>query len=141
MFRGWRLGSLGHDRVARPEQTTTLVIDHVGVGVQEFILERLKVVIVQTELKLEGAIGHAASTLEHGQRLVQNLFEGHGRFSATLALLPADGKVFTGAVSHGKSTTSISGARRSGTASCTTREEAGNVPEKFHGMPPSDILT
>ena len=41
------------------------------------LLERLQVVVVQTELQLEGTIGHAAASLQHGQRVVQHLLEGH----------------------------------------------------------------
>jgi hypothetical protein len=57
------------------------------VCVEEFIFERVEAVIVQTELELEGTVGHAASPLEHGHRVIENLFEGHDRPSTTLALM------------------------------------------------------
>ena len=91
-----RRGRMGF---SRPDQATAVVIDHVWVGVQEFILERLKVVVVQTELKLKGPIGHAASPLEHGHRVIENLLEGHDHPSTTLALMPKEGDVRPGGVS------------------------------------------
>jgi hypothetical protein len=94
-----------------PDQAPAVVIDHVWVCVQEFVFEHLKVVLVQTELKLEGAIGHAASTPEHGNGLVQDLLEGHSQPFTALALAPMDGKIPMGIASHGKSTPSIPGAR------------------------------
>src|SRR6266511_919554 len=93
--RSWRRGRTGF---SRPDQATAVVIDYVWVGVEEFVLERLQVVVIQTELEFEGAIGHAAASLEHGQRLIENLLEGHGRPSTTLALVPRESKVRQGGV-------------------------------------------
>jgi hypothetical protein len=47
-----------------------VVLDNVRVGVEELILERHHVVVVQTELQLEDTIGHAAAALQHGYRLI-----------------------------------------------------------------------
>jgi hypothetical protein len=49
-------------------------------------------------LPFERAIGHAASTLEHGQGLVHNLLEGHRRPSTALALVPRQSNVRQGGV-------------------------------------------
>jgi hypothetical protein len=38
------------------------------------------------ELPFECAIGHPAPTLQHGQGLIHNFLEGHGRPSISLAL-------------------------------------------------------
>ena len=94
--RSWRRGRTGF---AGPDQATAVVIDHVGVCVENFVLERLQVVVVQTELQLEGAIGHAASALEHRHCLIEHLLEGHGRPSPTLAMMPGESKVRQGGVS------------------------------------------
>src|SRR5262249_17613561 len=97
--RSWRRGWTGF---SRPDQATAVIIDHMWVGVEEFLLEHLQVVVVQTELELEGAIGHAASALEHGHRVVENLLKGHGRPSTTLALGPRESNVRQGGVYMGR---------------------------------------
>ena len=61
-----------------------------GVGVEEIVCERFKAVIVQVELELERAIGHAATALEHCHHLIQHLLEGHGHPSTTLARVPRE---------------------------------------------------
>jgi hypothetical protein len=58
------------------------------VGVEEFILERLQVVVVQTELQLEGTISHAAAVPQHVEGLVQGLLKGHGLPSVFLRFPP-----------------------------------------------------
>ena len=58
-----------------------------------------KVVVVQTEPKLEGPIAHAASLLEHGHRVIENLLEAHDHPSTTLALMPKERDVRPGGVS------------------------------------------
>jgi hypothetical protein len=45
--------------------------------VEEFVLEDRQLVVIEVELELQGAIGHAPPTLEHGYRLVENLLKGH----------------------------------------------------------------
>src|SRR5262249_25648159 len=76
-----------------PNQATAVVIDHLWVGVQEFVLEILEGIIIQVELPFERAIGHAASPLEQGNRLIESLLKGHGRPSTTLALVPKESNV------------------------------------------------
>ncbi|HSX83500.1 MAG TPA: hypothetical protein VLQ80_33715 [Candidatus Saccharimonadia bacterium] len=55
----------------------------------EFLREILEKRVVEIELPFEGAIGHAPSALEHGNRLVQNLLEGHGQPSSAARGLEA----------------------------------------------------
>jgi hypothetical protein len=94
--RSWRRGRTGF---AGPDQATAVVLDDLWMGVEQLILERLQVVVVQTELQLEGTIGHAASALEHRHCLIEHLLEGHGRASTTLATTPGESKVCHGWVS------------------------------------------
>ena len=83
----------GRTGCSGPDQATAVVLDHMGVGVQEFRLEVLEGVIVHVELPFERAIGHAASPLEHRKHGIENLLEGHRRLSTALALGPRQGKV------------------------------------------------
>jgi hypothetical protein len=77
---GWR-GTWGWRRGwgARPYQTAADVLDHLRVGVEEFILQGCQVVVVELELELECAIGYPPAALQHGKGLVEDLLEGHGR--------------------------------------------------------------
>jgi hypothetical protein len=43
----------------------------------DFSLQIFKVGVIQMELPLEGAIGHTAAALEHGDGLVQDFCKGH----------------------------------------------------------------
>jgi hypothetical protein len=54
-------------------------------AVDEFLLEILNKRAVQVELSFESAIGQAASTLQHGNRLIQNLLKGHHQALSCLA--------------------------------------------------------
>jgi hypothetical protein len=45
--------------------------------VEEFILEDRQLVVIEVELELQGAIGHAPPALEHGDRLVEDLLKSH----------------------------------------------------------------
>jgi hypothetical protein len=71
-------------RTSSPDQDSFPLVDRHLLGLDELGLEIFEVVIVQVELPFEGAIGHAASALEHGHRLVQDLFKGHCRPSIRL---------------------------------------------------------
>ena len=82
---GWRRRCR---HVAGPDQDVAILINGHLLGLDELDLEIVEGVIVQVELPFERAIGHAASTLEHGQGLVHNLLEGHRRPSTALALGP-----------------------------------------------------
>src|SRR5215216_3976202 len=96
--RAWRRGRTGF---SGPDQATAVVRDDVWVGVQQFVLEVLKGVIIQGELPFERPIGHAASPLEHRNHVIENLLEGHGRLSIALALVPSESNVRPGGVSLG----------------------------------------
>ena len=65
-----------------PVQHAAIFIDRQAPGVDEFVLEGLKVVVIQIEPYLEGAIGHPSLVLEHIEHLGQNCVECHGRPSA-----------------------------------------------------------
>jgi hypothetical protein len=84
--------------VAGPDQDGAILINGHLLGLDELDLEIVEGVIVQVELPFERAIGHAASTLEHGQGLVHNLLEGHRRPSTALALVPRKHNVRYGGV-------------------------------------------
>jgi hypothetical protein len=88
MLECWRSWRLGCSRVADPAQATPRVIDHLRVGVEEFILEDRQLVLVQLELEPQRAVGDAAPALEQRQRLIQNLLKGHGCPSRALGRTP-----------------------------------------------------
>src|SRR5262249_43734337 len=46
------------------------------------------------------AVGHASTALEHGQGLIENLLEGHGRPSTALTRVPRQRHVRHGGVSR-----------------------------------------
>jgi hypothetical protein len=54
--------------------------------VDEFFLKILEKRVVQIELPLEGAVGHTPAALPHGNRLIQNLLEGHDQSSLAVRL-------------------------------------------------------
>jgi hypothetical protein len=133
LYRRWGRGWRSRGGVAGPHQDFAIFIDGYPLGIDEFRLEILEGVIIEIELPLERAIGHATSTLEHGQGLVQNLLEGHGRPSTALALPRADGTVFEGAASYGNRSTSIPEAWGSGTANCICVYRSGHWHESVNG--------
>jgi hypothetical protein len=91
--------SQGLTRFSGVDQATAVVIDHLWVRVQKFVLERLQVIVVQTELELEGAIGHPASPLEHDHRVIEHLLKGHGRPSTPLARVSQERNLRQGGIS------------------------------------------
>ena len=60
-----------------------------------------RAVLIELELAFEGPIGHAAPALEHGQRVVHNLLERHGRSSNPLVRVPRPRHVRRDGVSRG----------------------------------------
>jgi hypothetical protein len=79
---GLRLAQRSRARCpAGPYQHFPVLIHGEALRFDELGLQVLEGLIIELELPLQGAIGHAASTVEHGQRLVHNLLEGHGRSS------------------------------------------------------------
>src|SRR5207244_3187358 len=73
----WRFWRRGRCRVARPAQAPPRVIDHLRVGVEEFVREDCQLVVVQGELELQGVIGHPAAPLEEGYDLVEDVIQIH----------------------------------------------------------------
>ncbi len=61
-----------------PYQHCATLVDRDLLGLDKLGLEIFEVVIIEIELPFEGTIGHAASTLEHGNGLIQKLLKGHG---------------------------------------------------------------
>jgi hypothetical protein len=47
--------------------------------IEELLLEVVQRGIVEVELPLEGAVGQASATLQHRDRLVEDLLKGHRR--------------------------------------------------------------
>jgi hypothetical protein len=47
------------------------------VGVEQLVLEIGEGIFVEGKLPLEGTVGHPAAPLQHGNRLVQDLFKGY----------------------------------------------------------------
>jgi hypothetical protein len=133
----------GH--VAGPDQDVAILINGHLLGLDELDLEIVEGVIVQVELPFERAIGHAASTVEHGQGLVHNLLEGHRRPSTALALVPRNTtsvKVRTLGKEHREYTRKLEACRRNctalqGASHGGDREEDGTVSEKGNGLSPS----
>jgi len=62
-----------------PYEHSVSLIDSQAPGVDKLVLESLKVVVIQIEPYLEGAIGHPSLVLEHIEHLGQNGVECHGR--------------------------------------------------------------
>src|SRR5215813_4301480 len=77
-------GAMEHTRgrqdtvVTRPDKATPRVIDHLGMRIEELLLEVVQRGIIELKLSLERAVGQAPPALEHGYRLVEDLFKGHG---------------------------------------------------------------
>src|SRR5712691_8587619 len=59
-------------RVTGPDQTAPRVIDYLGLRVEEFVLQGNELLVVQRELELQGAIGHAAPLAHEGDHLIYN---------------------------------------------------------------------
>jgi hypothetical protein len=62
----WMLG------VANVRGTLLPVVD-----LKQFLLEGCERLLIEMKLEHEGAVGHAPATLEHGDRLVEDLLKGH----------------------------------------------------------------
>ena len=80
---GWGAGGVvrGHVRTARPDQHCPLLIHGEPLALNEFGLQVLKIVVIQVELALEGAIRQAPAALQEGNRLIE---ESPQRSSLTL---------------------------------------------------------
>jgi hypothetical protein len=47
------------------------------VGIEQLVLEIGEGIVVEGKLSLQGTIGHPTAPLQHGDRLVKDLFKGH----------------------------------------------------------------
>ena len=63
--------------VARPDQHGAVFVGREALALDEFILEVFERRVIEAELPLQQAIGHPASPLQHGHRLIHDLFKGH----------------------------------------------------------------
>src|SRR5262245_37551572 len=78
----WYGGGWHRYRGLCPHQHPAILIHSQAPGVDQFVLESLKVVVIQIEPYLEGAIGHPPLVLEQIEHLAQNGVECHDRPSA-----------------------------------------------------------
>jgi len=89
-YDGWHWSGYPASSTA-PDQDFAIFIHGQQLAVDEFFFEISEIRVIQIELPFEGTIGQAPATLEHGNRLIQNLLEGHDRPSIALVLAPFDG--------------------------------------------------
>ena len=64
-------------RGTRPDQDIAPLIHGEALALDEFVLQIVQGRVVELKLPLEGAVGQASATLEHGDRLVEDLLKGH----------------------------------------------------------------
>src|SRR5215831_6464337 len=69
----------GRGKGTCPDQTATVVHDHLGMRVEECFFQVFQGVIVERELALQGPIREALVVLEPVEHLCEDLFEGHSR--------------------------------------------------------------
>jgi hypothetical protein len=69
--RGWGSGCRGGD-VTGSDQDVAPLIDYQALACDEFVLYILQRRVVELELPLEGAEGHAAPLAHQGDHLIQN---------------------------------------------------------------------
>src|SRR5215470_12029120 len=74
----WRCcGSGGRRSTPHPDQDFAVLVNGESLALNDFSLQILEVGVIEIELPFEGAIGHAAAALEHGDGPVQNLLKCH----------------------------------------------------------------
>ena len=54
------------------------MVDRKVVDLYQLLLEDFERLLIEMKLEREGTVGHASTTLEHGDRLVEALLKGHG---------------------------------------------------------------
>src|SRR4030095_16359910 len=60
-----------------PDQHRALLIDREALPLDDFMFQIVEVGIIEIELPLESAISQAATALQHGNSLLENLLERH----------------------------------------------------------------
>ena len=69
------LGS--HWHVASPDENSPILIRSKSLAVNQLFLQLLKRIVVQSELPLEGPIGHAAPLAQQGDHLIHHRDKVH----------------------------------------------------------------
>jgi hypothetical protein len=79
----WSLGSWCRCRagVTHPDENTVILINCQAFGINEFILNGLKVSLFQSKPALQGAVGKPLLALQKRLHLWQNIVKGHGSLS------------------------------------------------------------
>jgi hypothetical protein len=72
--KGWFLDS---SRFTSPDETSAIVIGDGILRIKKFLLEQVKVVIIQLELHFEGSIGYTPMPLEEFEYPFEYLIEVH----------------------------------------------------------------
>src|SRR5262249_52706411 len=73
----------GHGRLlTSPHEPLPTVIPHLRVGKEEFRFEILQEIVLERELPLEGAIGHASPLAQQGHDLIEHFIQVHHTPSA-----------------------------------------------------------
>ena len=72
-----------YSRFSSPNESLALIIDNLWLGVEKFVLQGLKRLVVQFELELEYSVGQPASLLEELHNLIEYLIKFHHRFSTS----------------------------------------------------------
>ena len=74
-------------RLACPDQDFAILIDGKPLPLDELKREVLQCLGIEVEMPLEHAVGQTSSTLEHGDRLIQNVLKRH-TWSSLSRLIP-----------------------------------------------------
>ena len=78
---GWQ-GRCGDAGFTRPHQHCVVLVNGALLDHNELVLEVLDEIIINSKLALQGAIGDPAVLLQHGNRLAEDVVEGHGGSSS-----------------------------------------------------------
>ena len=73
----WRGGRQREAGSTSPDEAAPRIVVYLWVGIEQFVLEIGEGLVVEGKLPLEGPVGHPAAPLQHGDRLVKDLFKGH----------------------------------------------------------------
>ena len=81
-------------RVARPDEDVAPLIDRQALALDEFVLHILQRCVVELELPLEGAVGHAAPLAQEGDHVIHHRHKVHPISSLSLGLrVPCDSMI------------------------------------------------
>ena len=67
----------GGPRGVSPDQAVPRVVDHLGLRVEQFVLQGGELCVIQRELELKGAIGHTAPLAQESHRLIHHRDKVH----------------------------------------------------------------